>query len=154
GAEYGPAKQWPSEHFAEVARNQLDHGRQVMILGSAKDQSVAADICQMAPGCKDLTGITTLGDAIDLMSLATHVVTNDSGLMHIGAAVGCHVVAIYGSSSDTFTPPLTKTADRLGLELPCRPCFQRNCPLGHLDCLVKLDAARVTEIIERPDSAA
>ncbi|MEJ2178203.1 MAG: lipopolysaccharide heptosyltransferase II [Gammaproteobacteria bacterium] len=148
GAEFGPAKQWPAAHFAEVARHQLDQGRQILILGSEKDQSVAGQICQQATGCIDLAGKTTLGEVIDLMSLASHVITNDSGLLHVAAAVGCHVVAIYGSSSDAFTPPLTQTADRLYLELSCRPCYQRSCPLGHLDCLNKLDPSRVVESIE------
>lgn len=149
GAEYGPAKQWPPDYFAEVARYQLGLNRQVVILGSEKDQAAANLICRIANGCIDLTGKTSLGDAIDLMSAASHVVTNDSGLMHVAAAVGCHVVAIYGSSSDAFTPPLTNTADRLYLDLPCRPCFQRHCPLGHLDCLHKLEAAQVIEVLNK-----
>jgi len=148
GAEFGPAKQWPAAHFAEVARHQINQGRQILIFGSKKDQPVAEQICQQAKGCVDLTGKTTLSEVIDLMSLASHVITNDSGLMHVAAAVGCYVVAIYGSSSDAFTPPLTQSADRLYLELSCRPCYQRSCPLGHLDCLNKLDPSRVISSIE------
>ncbi len=147
GAEYGPAKQWPAKYFAEVAKWSIAHGRQVMIMGSAKDQSVAAEICALAPECIDLTGRTSLGDAIDLMAQATHVVTNDSGLMHVAAAVGCQVIALYGSSTDAFTPPLTSKAHRLSLDLPCRPCFKRICPLAHLDCLNKLEPQRVISIL-------
>ena len=149
GAEFGPAKQWPAAHFAEVARSQLDQGFQVLVLGSKNDQPTGRQISQMATGCIDLTGKTTLDEVIDLMSLASHVITNDSGLMHVAAAVGCYVIAIYGSSSDDFTPPLTPTADSLFLDLSCRPCFQRTCPLGHLDCLNKLEPERVIERIEQ-----
>ena len=149
GAEFGPAKQWPAAYYAEVAQHQLDSGRSIVIMGSDKDRSVAANITDKVHGCVDLSGRTTLGEAIDLMSLAAHVVTNDSGLMHIGAAVGCHVIAIYGSSSDDFTPPLTQNADKLHLDLPCRPCFQRTCPLGHTNCLNNLMPAQVIEVLER-----
>jgi len=146
GAEFGPAKQWPARHFSEVARDRLEHGWKVMIMGSEKDQGIARVISAAAPGCIDLTGRTTLGDAIDLMALASHVVTNDSGLMHIAAALDCEVIALYGSSTDAYTPPLSDNAHRLYLDLECRPCFQRICPLGHLDCLNKLPVSRVTEL--------
>ena len=148
GAEFGPAKQWPASHFAEVAQHQMGAGRSIFVMGSERDRAVAAKITELAPGIIDLTGKTTLGEAIDLMSLASYVVTNDSGLMHIAAAVGSHVIAIYGASSDDFTPPLTDKADKLHLDLPCRPCFQRTCPLEHLNCLNKLEPSRVIEILE------
>lgn len=139
GAEYGQAKQWPAEHFAEVANQQLQQGRQVWLFGSENDRPIAARIHQLSQKrCADLTGRTTLSEAIELMSLAQHVVTNDSGLMHIAAAIGCHVIALYGSSSTDFTPPLTAHCDCLTLRLQCSPCFQRTCPLGHLDCLTQL----------------
>ncbi|MGI9311031.1 MAG: lipopolysaccharide heptosyltransferase II, partial [bacterium] len=141
GAEYGQAKRWPAEHFAEVARAQLSRGRRVWLFGAHGDRAIAARINQLCDlRCDDLAGRTTLGEAIDLMSLADCAVTNDSGLMHIAAAVGCRVIALYGSSSDAFTPPLTAPgrSHRLRLGLDCSPCFQRTCPLGHLDCLNKL----------------
>jgi heptosyltransferase-2 len=146
GAEFGPAKQWPASYFAEVAKNRLNAGWQVMIMGSDKDRNVADTINKEAPGSINLAGKTDLGDAIDLMAIASHVVTNDSGLMHIAAALDCAVIAIYGSSTDAYTPPLSKKAQRLYLDLECRPCFKRTCPLGHLDCLKKLPASRVIEL--------
>ncbi|MDD9855229.1 MAG: lipopolysaccharide heptosyltransferase II [Gammaproteobacteria bacterium] len=149
GAEYGPAKQWPPAHFAAVATAQLQRGRPVWIFGSAKDRAAAADINRRCAGrCADLTGRTTLGEAVDLLSLARHTVTNDSGLMHIAAAVGSHVIALYGSSSDTVTPPLTPRAHPLNLRLDCSPCFHRACPLGHTNCLNRLSPDRVLAVME------
>lgn len=138
GAEFGPAKQWPARHFAAVAERRLEQGA-VWIFGAAKERGIAAEINRLCAGrCADLTGRTTLGEAVDLLSLARHTVTNDSGLMHIAAAVGCRVIAVYGSSSDTVTPPLTDRARILNLRLDCSPCFRRVCPLGHTDCLNRL----------------
>ncbi|WP_423908573.1 lipopolysaccharide heptosyltransferase II [Candidatus Spongiihabitans sp.] len=150
GAEYGPAKQWPAAHFAEVANAQLAQGWRVWLFGSDNDRQIAARINQLCQRrCADLAGRTSLGEAIDLMSLAKYAVTNDSGLMHIAAAVGCHVIAIYGSSSDAFTPPLTEHCDCLTLRLECSPCFQRECPLDHLNCLNQLMPKKVLDIIKK-----
>ena len=151
GAEYGPAKRWPAEHFATVANAMIDAGHQAWIFGSANDADVAAQV-NRATGhrCVDLTGQTEIGEAIDLMSLAASVVTNDSGLMHVAAAVGCRVVAIYGSSSDGFTPPLTENSEQLSLSLECQPCFKRECPLKHLDCLNKLEPEMVVRTLVQP----
>ena len=150
GAEYGPAKRWPAEHFAEVANRQLQRGWQVWLFGSKNDREIAAHINRLCQGrCADLCGRTTLGEAVDLMSLAKYAVTNDSGLMHVAAAVGCHVIAIYGSSSDAFTPPLTNKSDRLALGLECSPCFQRECPLDHLNCLNQLMPKKVLDVIKK-----
>ena len=134
GAEYGPAKCWPLEHFAELARALDQQGSAVWVLGSAKDAAAGAFIAGQSRA-QNLCGKTSLEDAIDLLALCQQAVSNDSGLMHIAAAVGSHVHSIYGSSSPGFTPPLTakRTIHYLGLE--CSPCFKRECPLGHLNCL-------------------
>lgn len=134
GAEYGPAKCWPLEYFAELARRLDDKGYAVWVLGSAKD-APAGDVIANDSAAVNLCGKTKLADAIDLLALAEQAVSNDSGLMHIAAAVGTHVQAIYGSSSPYFTPPLTDNKTIHYLDLDCSPCFQRECPLGHLDCL-------------------
>lgn len=151
GAEYGPAKRWPARHFAEVARTMKQAGWQVWIFGSSRDQVVSGEIIQLSGGaCIDLCGETSLGEVIDLMSCARYVITNDSGLMHIASAVGSHVIALYGSSSDAFTPPLTESSDRLNLHLECSPCFKRECPLGHLNCLNNLAPQMVLDKIQKP----
>lgn len=136
GAEYGPAKRWPAEYFAEVAQTCLERGQQVWIFGSQKDQGSAAIIQQLTSNCcVDFTGKTTLGEAVALLALADTVISNDSGLMHIAAALQRPLVVIYGSSSPGFTPPLSRRVKILSLQLSCSPCFQRECPLHHLKCL-------------------
>jgi len=139
GAEFGPAKQWPARHFAALACRKLDDDWQVLLLGSAADQAVCAEINAASQGrCVDLSGQTSLTEVIDLLSLTDYVVSNDSGLMHIAAALQRPLTAIYGSSSPDFTPPLSDNCRMLKLDLECQPCFKRECPLGHLNCLNEL----------------
>ncbi|MEQ1638016.1 MAG: lipopolysaccharide heptosyltransferase II [Methylococcales bacterium] len=139
GAEYGPSKQWPARYYAEIAKQWLTQGRQVWLLGSEKDQAISAEINQQTDlACVDFTGRTTLTEAVDLMSLVDAVVSNDSGLMHVAAALDKPVVALYGSSDPNFTPPLNAKAKILNLKLECAPCFKRVCPLQHNNCLTHL----------------
>ena len=145
GAEYGPAKRWPSVYFGRLATQCVELGYQVWVVGGKKDSVVAAEILQVTNAdIVDLTGKTSLDEVIDIMAWATHVVTNDSGLMHIAAALARHVIVIYGSSSPDFTPPLTKGADIIRLSLPCSPCFERTCRLSHMNCLWQITPELVT----------
>ncbi|MFO0439802.1 MAG: lipopolysaccharide heptosyltransferase II [Betaproteobacteria bacterium] len=144
GAEYGPAKRWPETHYATLAREFAGRGWAVWLLGSGKDHEVAATIAAQAPGaCTNLCGHTDIAQAADLLAAARLTVSNDSGLMHVAAAVGRPLVALYGSSSPGFTPPLSPKARVISLALACSPCFQRHCPLGHLDCLNRLSPQQV-----------
>ena len=143
GAEYGAAKRWPVSRFAAVARARSRSGHAVWLMGSAGDAPAAGRIADAAPEATDLTGRTSLLDAVDLLSLADAVVTNDSGLMHIACALGRRVVAVFGSTSPGFTPPLSPLATVIENELDCRPCFQRECPLTHLNCLRGIAPERV-----------
>ena len=144
GAEFGPAKRWPAAHFAALARKLAEQGCAIWLFGSPKDHPVAEEISQLAPGlCRNLCGATSLTQAVDLLAMAKLVVCNDSGLMHVAAALDRPIVALYGSSSPGFTPPLSDQADILSLNLDCSPCFKRECPLGHLDCLNKLQPEAV-----------
>ncbi len=136
GAEYGPAKQWPAEYFASLAKKLTADGMAVWLLGSAEDAATAEEVRRIAgSGVVNLCGKTTLVDAVDLIAHARLAITNDSGLMHIAAAVDSPLVAIYGSSTPDYTPPLTDKATVLYLRLDCSPCFKRTCPLGHTNCL-------------------
>jgi len=149
GAEYGPAKRWPARHFAHLARDLDSRGYQVWLMGSKKDEPVTAEIQALSGGtCRDFAGKTSLDEAIDLMSFASRVVTNDSGLMHVAAALDRPTAAIFGSSSPAFTPPLSDKAKVISLRLSCSPCFARHCPLGHTNCLETLMPADVLAAIE------
>ncbi len=148
GAEYGAAKQWPEAHYAAVAAHYLQPqcGYQVWLLGSARDREVADRILSgLRPSalanCRNLCGETTLTEVVDILAAASVVVSNDSGLMHIAAALDRPQVVVYGSTSPAFTPPLSAKARTLSLQLECSPCFKRECPLGHLNCLKQLPPA-------------
>ena len=144
GAEYGPAKQWPLDSFKELAGMLALRGYQVWVLGSAKDAPAGQHIVQgLDRNVINLCGKTQLVDTVDLLAYTRHAVTNDSGLMHVAAAVGTRVHAIYGSSSPAFTPPLTANKVVHYLGLPCSPCFKRTCPLGHLQCLHGIRASDI-----------
>lgn len=136
GAEYGPAKRWPAEYFAEVATWALAEDWEVWLFGSDKDVEVTRQIDALtANRCLDLGGKTSLAEAIDLMALSAAAVSNDSGLMHVAAALDRPLIALFGSSDPHHTPPMKADADILYLSLSCSPCFKRECPLGHFKCM-------------------
>ena len=153
GAEYGPAKRWPVEYFARLARAYLERGWSVWLLGSDKDAGITQEIAGQASGVVDLAGRTTLTQAIDLLAASTVVVSNDSGLMHIAAATSTPLVALYGSSDPQYTPPLSEKAEIIYRGLKCSPCFARDCPLGHLNCLRGITPQGVSEAVDRALSA-
>lgn len=148
GAEFGPAKQWPVEHYAAVANEMINQGYQVWLFGSAKDKETTGAIKSLVHSDNqtsvfNLAGDTSLIEAVDLLAACKTVVSNDSGLMHVAAAVGCHVVGVYGSTSPKYTPPLAEKVDIVSTDIECRPCFKRECPLGHLKCLKELKPSNV-----------
>jgi len=150
GAEYGPAKRWPAQSFAELAAALAAAGRAVTLLGSAKERDLGEEIRALAGSTRvhNLCGATALGDVVDLLAAAAAAVSNDSGLLHVAAAAGTPVVAIYGSSSPAYTPPLTADATIVYRALECSPCFARECPLGHLRCLREIAAGDVLRAVE------
>jgi len=140
GAEYGPAKQWPISYYQELAGKLLAKGYQVWVFGSEKERAIGKQIGQAGNSVVNLCGKTHLEDVIDLIALCESVVSNDSGLMHVACATGRRVIAIYGSSSPAYTPPLSKNAEVIYRYLECSPCFKRVCPLGHTNCLTGIDS--------------
>jgi len=148
GAEYGPAKQWPINKYAQLAAVLVDKGFQVCVVGSAKEAVLGEKITmQRANEINNLCGKTSLIDAVDLVAKSEWVVTNDSGLMHVACATGRNVIAIYGSSTPAYTPPLSKDAKLVYHALECSPCFKRTCPLGHTQCLEGITVDEVLECI-------
>jgi heptosyltransferase-2 len=155
GAEYGPAKRWPAAYFAELG---LRTGLPVVLLGSAKEAELCDEIAQSIhqerpKTARNLAGKTDLSQAMALIASSQAMLSNDSGLMHVAAAMGVPQVAVFGSSSPLHTPPLSDKAVVLWLKneasyqppLDCAPCFQRTCPLGHLRCLNDLTPERVEQ---------
>lgn len=140
GAEYGPTKRWPASHFAELANHlaqQLPNAN-IILLGSKSDHELAKAILQQSQDSVKIhnwCGNTSLDEAIALIGMAKAVVSNDSGLMHIAAALKTPQIAIFGSSDPAHTPPLSENAKVIWLNLPCSPCHKKECPLGHLKCL-------------------
>lgn len=144
GAEYGEAKRWPAKYYAELADQLLNRNYAVWLFGSAKDKAICELINEHNnKRCLNLAGKTQLDQSIDLMSLVSVAVVNDSGLMHVACALGLKTIAIYGSTSPDYTPPLSDDAHVITLNLKCSPCFKRVCPLGHLDCLNNIPVSQV-----------
>ena len=162
GSEYGPAKRWPAAHFSELAGELAARlALPVVLLGSAKEaalcDAIAAPVNASRPGqCINLAGKTSLAQALCAIAATKSIVSNDSGLMHVAAALGVPQIAIFGSSSPLHTPPLSDQATVLWLKtdatyqppLDCAPCFERECPLGHTRCLNDIHVSKVLDSLK------
>jgi heptosyltransferase-2 len=157
GAEYGPAKRWPAAYFAELG---LRTGLPLVLLGSAKEAALCDEIAQLIhqerpKSARNLAGLTDLSQAMALIASSQAMLSNDSGLMHVAAAMGVPQVAVFGSSSPDHTPPLNERARVVWLRvdanyqppLACSPCYERTCPLGHMRCLEDVSAERVYRLL-------
>ena len=145
GAEFGNAKRWPTSHFAQLADSilKLHPDAQIVLLGSPKDNAVCDEIKTSCPAVHHLAGETTLDQAVALIASSAAVVSNDSGLLHIASALNRPVIALYGPTDPDHAPPFSDISHSLSLRLACAPCKQRECPLGHQDCMQKLTSDMV-----------
>ncbi len=157
GAEFGGAKRWPPAHFGQLARHILerDPHAQVALLGSPKDADTCNEVLAAAssaaaapPGLVSLAGKTSLSDAVALIARAAGVVSNDSGLLHVASALNRPVIAIYGPTDPDHAPPFSDLAASISLRLECSPCRQRECPLGHQNCMHGISAGQVWQTLE------
>lgn len=155
GAEFGPAKKWPEQHYSAVAQKLIEQGHQIWLFGSQKDipacENIVAGLTDQNAKANAvvLAGKTSLIEAVDLLAACQTVISNDSGLMHVAAAVGCHVVAIYGSTSPQYTPPLAEKVEMVHTDIECRPCFKRECQFNHLKCLTELKPEMVLDAVNK-----
>lgn len=144
GSENGTVKRWPQERFAELARKLSQRGFDTWILGGVNDVEQARFIERESPAI-NLVGRVTIPEAVDLIAAACAVVTNDTGLMHVAAAIGTPLVAVYGATLPEWAPPLTDHAVVLETQIDCRPCGVLDCPLGHFECLTRIGTDRALE---------
>lgn len=165
GAAFGTAKCWPAESYADLAVRYVHQGWQIVLCGADGDVQVCGRIQRqvseqlrktgsLAPAVINAAGRTSLAEVIDLLAQASAVVSNDSGLMHIAAALGRPLVALYGPTSPTFTPPQSPSAQVLCATVDCAPCFKRECPLEHHRCMQELSVSTVQGALGRCQAEA
>jgi heptosyltransferase-2 len=146
GARYGPAKCWPPERFGELARALLAHGCDVITVGTAATRPVEDEVARLAgPGLLRAAGKTDdLGALIGLLSRARLLVTNDTGPMHLAAALGTPVLALFGATDPNVSGPRGPGRSVVVMDPePCSPCFLRDCPIPGHPCLTKIGAPHV-----------
>ena len=148
GAEYGPAKRWPAAGYAAFGRRLAEQGIAVVLIGAGADRAPIAEVARQLPSAVDLCGRTDLGQVAALARRAAGAVGNDSGLMHVAAALQRPQVALYGFSSPGYTPPMNDKAKIVSLGVECSPCFERVCPLGHFKCMKDMSPASVARAAE------
>lgn len=154
GAEYGIAKRWPQAYYAEVAQTFIERGYQVWSMGSKSDISVGDEIFTLLSveaqlHFRNIAGTTQLSEALLIMQQAKMVLSNDSGLMHIAAALQKPLAVVFGSTSPDHTPPLGEQVAIIQEPIECSPCFKRECPYGHYRCLKDLRPTKVMAAMVR-----
>jgi|TARA_B110000858_G_scaffold185732_1_gene228199 heptosyltransferase II len=146
-AEYGSAKRWPINKWMQLANFYKEKDYNVYFLGKNKSLEIKYQNILKKDSIISLLGKTSLEEAAYILSIVDLVVTNDSGLMHITASVNTNLISIFGSSSPFYTPPLMK--DQFGeviyKALTCSPCFKRECPLQHLNCLNNISSEEILD---------
>ncbi|MCO5108866.1 MAG: lipopolysaccharide heptosyltransferase II [Burkholderiaceae bacterium] len=152
GAEQGPARRWPTRHYAALAALLADEWpeAQLVLLGSARERPIATEIAALSgQPVRNLAGETGVDDAIAIVAQAAGIVSGDTGLMHLAAAFGRPQVAVFGATDPRHTPPRSPRAHVEWLHLDCSPCFGHDCALGHLDCLNRIAPAAVFDSLSK-----
>lgn len=150
GASFGPAKRWPLSHYIALTRTLIGNGDMVWVLGGEGERPMGeAIVTKVGANVTNLCGRTSLEDAIDLLSASRCMVGADSGLTHVAAATGTRVIGLYGSTSPGYAPPLSDNSTRIARGLACSPCGERQCPLGHTNCMTRIDVASVAAACNR-----
>ena len=150
GAAYGSAKRWPENYFAEIANKKIQDGWDIWLFGSKQDIPVIDNVVQqISSKCYSFAGQLQLSKTVDLMSMTDIVISNDSGLMHMASSLGKYIVAIYGSTSPSFTPPFGKNARIVSENLSCSPCFKKDCPLQHHQCMKAIMPKQILDLLAK-----
>ncbi|MEH0873209.1 ADP-heptose--LPS heptosyltransferase RfaF [Pectobacterium cacticida] len=153
GAEFGPAKRWPHYHYAALAQSLIERGYQIALFGSANDRSACDDILHgltedARQHCANLAGKTSLEQAVVLIAACRAVVSNDSGLMHVAAALHRPLVALYGPSSPDFTPPLSHQAEVIRLITGYHRVRKGDAEQGYHQSLIDIQPERVLSALD------
>lgn len=144
GAQYGPAKRWPADRFARAAGRLCDAGASVAVVGGPSDRGVADEVLAAEERGLDLVGRTSVGSLAAVLEGADVLITNDTGPMHLAAAVGTPTVALFGSTNPTWTRPYGHGHRVLSHPVDCQPCYQRTCRIGYR-CLTGIDLEAVVD---------
>lgn len=151
GAAFGPAKQWPLENYIAVARHCQNRGMRVVVIGAGREMPLGEAIVRAVPGTLDLTGRTSLPELMSILANVGQVVANDSGTMHLAAALGTPGTALFASTDPAATGPIGAPWQLIVANVPCRPCLQRSCPLSggeHYRCMRELPASAVLDCLK------
>lgn len=151
GAAFGTAKQWPPERYGALARRigEKWSGASVLVFGGPGDRDIGDRICaDGGPHCRNLAGATNLREAVTLIERCDRFVTNDSGLMHVAAALDVPLIAVFGPTDHTTTYPASRSSRIVREPVPCAPCMKRECPLGHHRCMREISPERVMGALE------
>ena len=142
GAAYGTAKRWLPERFAEAASSiAAKIGASILVFGSNAEKELCAQVASLSGG-RNLAGTTTLREFIDMTAACSVYLSNDSGAMHLAAALGVPSVTVFGPTDETATGPVAANASLLRQTVECSPCLKRECPIDHR-CMTRVSAEMV-----------
>ncbi len=140
GAIYGPSKQWPVEYYRELGEQlHKAFGHKILLLGTIDDIESGTKISHDHDWVYDYCGKTSLAQLLAILTKTQLLVGNDSGSMHLMSALQRPQIAVFGSTSPTWTGPINTNATVMSRDLSCSPCFSRTCRFGHYECLTQIN---------------